>query len=65
MSQLAKKIDNVDLEVIVRKNPQIDMKQVKEVRVILEEIRPLGKRGYNLAIPFTKRVHVDYSHRPW
>ena len=65
MSQSDKKIDNADLDAIVRKNPKIDMKQVKEARTILEEIRPLGKRGYNLGIPFTKRVHVDYSHRPW
>ena len=65
MSQSDKEFDNVDFEVIIRKKPKIDMKQVKEVRVILEEIRPLGKRGYNLAIPFTKRVHVDYSYRPW
>ena len=65
MSQSDKKIDNADLDAIVRKNPKIDMKQVKEARAVLEEIRPLGKRGYNLGIPFTKRVHVDYSHRPW
>ena len=48
MSQSDKKFDDVDLDAIVRKKPKIDMKQVKEVRVILEEIRPLGKRGYNL-----------------
>ena len=65
MSQLDKKFDDVDLDAIVRKNPKIDMKQVKEARAILEEIRPLGKRGYNLVIPFTKQVHVDDSHQPW
>ena len=65
MSQSDKKFDNVDFEVIIRKKTKIDMKQVKEVRVILEEIRPLGKRGYNLGIPFTKQVHVDDSHQPW
>ena len=42
MSQSDKEFDNVDFEVIIRKKPKIDMKQVKEVRVILEEIRPLA-----------------------
>jgi hypothetical protein len=51
----------IDLTDIIKKNPRVDPKQLRESMELLEELRNRGvsERGYQLVPPFSgKRVHV-------
>ncbi len=51
----------VDLEEIIRNNPHVDPRQLRESMELLEELRKRGvsERGYQLVPPFSgKRVQV-------
>ncbi len=53
--------ERIDLAEIVKKNPHIDPKQLRESMELLEELRSRGvsERGYQLVPPFSgRRVQV-------
>jgi len=50
-----------NIKKILKKNPKINAKQLKEGLELTEQLRALGltRRGYRLASPFArKRVHI-------
>ena len=62
MFQLVKLFDDDNLDEIPRRNPKVDMNQVKEARYALREVRSYGvntRPGYRLALPYAKLVHAD------
>jgi hypothetical protein len=53
--------EKIDLAEIIKNNPQVDPRQLRESMELLEELRDRGvsERGYQLVPPFSgKRVQV-------
>ena len=53
--------ETVDLDDVIRQNPDVDGDELERLRELLRQVRERGGRraGYNLALPFEgRRVHV-------
>lgn len=65
MSRLVDDSSEVDLQKIVRTNPNVDLDKVHEVRDLLRILRSYGisDREYTLSPPFQRQVYIDIKHR--
>jgi hypothetical protein len=54
-------VKKLDLEKIIKKNPQIDLEKLKESQTLLAKLRKNGIRRstYKLAPPFTRKHPVS------
>ena len=57
--------DVVDVDKVMRNNPHVDLDKVREVRELLRALRKQGlsPRGYTLAPPYRRQMHVTSKHR--
>ena len=54
----------VDVEKITRDNPKVDLEKVREARELVRALRKhgLSPRGYTLAPPYRRQMHVTSKH---
>ena len=57
--------DVVDVEKMKENNPNVDFDKVREARELLRALRKQGlsPRGYSLAPPYRRQMHVTSKHR--
>jgi hypothetical protein len=56
--------DVVDVEKIMRDNPKVNLDKVREARELVRTLRKQGlsPRGYTLAPPYRRQMHVTSKH---
>ena len=56
--------DVVDVEKIVKDNPKVNLEKVREARELVRVLRKQGlsPRGYTLAPPYRRQMHVTSKH---
>ena len=61
-----KKAKRVSLKKVLKDNPQVDVKKLAEVQILMKQLQKLGlrKREYRLALPYSRRRAVE-STRPY
>ena len=54
----------VDVDKIMRDNPKVDLEKVREARDLVRALRKQGlsPRGYTLAPPYRRQMHVTSKH---
>ena len=54
----------VDIDKVMRNNPQVDLDKVRKARDLLQALRKQGlsPRGYTLAPPYRRQMHVTSKH---
>jgi len=60
-------MERVDVETILKQNPQIDREQLEEALAALRELEKLGirRKGYSLVPPFSgPRLRIADDERP-
>ena len=57
--------DVVDVDKVMLNNPNVDFDKVREARELLRTLRKQGlsPRGYTLAPPYRRQMHVTSKHR--
>lgn len=61
-----KKTKRICLKKVLKKNPQVNVRKLTEVRILMKKMQKLGirKRGYRLALPYSRKRAV-LSPRPY
>ncbi len=54
----------VDVQKLAQRNPNVDVRKVREVREMLRILREQGvsEKGYELTPPFRRRMYVQGKH---